>query len=174
MSCPGGCVGGAGQPVSTASDCRAQRTRGLYEADKMLEVHTSQENPYLNECYRETIGVPNDHKAHHLFHTEYRSRRRISGEDLDLVTGAAGRKITVSVCVGTSCYIRGSQDILSALMRFVEERELDHAVDIRATFCYEQCDRGPSVMVGETLLERCTFESVVAELKRQLASIPVM
>ncbi len=148
------------------------RTKGLYEADKMLEIHTAQENPYLTECYRETIGAPMSDKAHHLLHTEYRSRRRISGADLDLNTVADGPRVTVSVCVGTSCYIRGSQDILSALMRHVEERGFDRLVDIRATFCYEKCDRGPSVMVGDTLLERCTFETVVAELNRQLADTP--
>lgn len=173
MSCPGGCIGGAGQPVSVSPDCRTMRTKGLYEADKMLEVHTSQENPYLNECYRETIGEPNNHKAHHLLHTGYRSRKRIGGADLDLGDVASQPKVTVSVCVGTSCYVRGSQDILSALMRHVDERGLDRLVDIRATFCYEKCDRGPSVMVGDKLLEKCTFEMVVAELNRQLAATPV-
>ena len=173
MSCPGGCIGGAGQPVSERSDCRAMRTRGIYEADKMLQVHKSQENPYVAEAYRETLGEPNSHKAHHLLHTEYQSRRRISGDGMDLMTGTDEERLTVSVCVGTSCYVRGSQDILHALIRHVEERNCDHAVDIRATFCYEQCDRGPSVMVGETLLEKCTYEMARDEMDRQLAVMNV-
>ena len=174
MSCPGGCIGGGGQPVSAHTDCRSLRTRGIYEADKMLQLHKSQENPYIAESYHDTLGEPNSHKAHELLHTAYQSRRRISGDGLDLVTGTDEEKLSVSVCVGTSCYVRGSQDILHALIRHVEQRGCDHAVDIRATFCFEQCDRGPSVMVGETLLEKCTFEIARDEVDRQLATMSVV
>ncbi len=173
MSCPGGCIGGAGQPIPNHPDCRNLRTRGIYDADKMLQVHKSQENPYIAETYAETLGEPNSPKAHHLLHTEYQSRRRISADGLDLMTGAGENRLTVSVCVGTSCYIRGAQDLLHALIRYVEDRGLLHAVDIKATFCYEQCDRGPSVMVGDTLLEKCTFEKAKAELENQLAAMKV-
>jgi NADH-quinone oxidoreductase subunit G len=174
MSCPGGCIGGAGQPVSEYGDYRTMRTRGIFEADKMLQVHKSQENPYIAETYRDTLGEPNSHVAHHLLHTDYQSRRRISGEGLDLVTGDAEHRLTVSVCVGTSCYIRGSQGLLNALIRHVEDRGCDNMVDIRATFCYEQCNRGPSVMVGDILLEKCTFEIARDEVDRQLAAMNVM
>jgi NADH-quinone oxidoreductase subunit G len=170
MSCPGGCIGGAGQPVPVHPDCKSMRARGIYDADKMLQVHKSQENPYITEAYRETLGEPNSHTAHRLLHTEYQSRRRITGGSLDLVTGTDEKCLEVSVCVGTGCYIRGSQDILHALIRHVEDRGMNHAVDIKATFCYEQCDRGPSVMVGDTLLERCTFEMARDELERQVAA----
>lgn len=171
MSCPGGCIGGAGQPVSCNPGCKSLRTKGIYEADKTLQVHKSQENPYITEVYAETLKTPNSHVAHKLLHTEYQSRRRLTGGDIDLMTGTDTQRLTVSVCVGTSCYVRGAQDILHALVRYVEQRGISHAVDVKATFCYEQCDRGPSVMVGGTLLEHCTFEMAKAEMEKQLAAL---
>ena len=52
MACPGGCIGGAGQPVSRERDVKRLRTRGLYEADKHLDLHKSQEN---HLCHRDAI-----------------------------------------------------------------------------------------------------------------------
>src|SRR5512133_831379 len=50
MACPGGCVGGAGPPVTRDPEARRSRTRGLYDADKNLELHKSQQNHYVTEC----------------------------------------------------------------------------------------------------------------------------
>ena len=82
MACPGGCIGGAGQPVSTTRDARALRTKGLYHADKMLQLHKSQDNVFITECYAKFLGEIGGEKAHHLLHTSYQSRRRIADESL--------------------------------------------------------------------------------------------
>jgi len=169
MSCPGGCIGGAGQPVTWDQDCRRARTEGLYAADKMLQVHKPQENPALAECYRTCLGEPGGEKAHALLHTHYHSRRRLEGDDLSLSDTPGRERLKVSVCVGTSCYVRGSQGILHALLRYVEDKGLLPDVEVAATFCMERCDRGPSVRVGDTVIEHCTFEMAVAELNSQLA-----
>ncbi|MDD3926404.1 MAG: [FeFe] hydrogenase, group A, partial [bacterium] len=63
MACPGGCIGGAGQPVARDADTRRRRTKGLYEADKMLQLHKSQDNPYVAECYSGILGEAGSDKA---------------------------------------------------------------------------------------------------------------
>jgi NADH-quinone oxidoreductase subunit G len=171
MSCPGGCIGGAGQPVPRDYQYRKRRTKGLYEADKMLQLHKSQDNHYVTECYKNHLGEVGGEKAHHLLHTKYQSRRRISDEDLDLVSGTNENKLVVSVCVGTSCYIRGAQNLLHALIRHIEEQNLQNRVDIKATFCFERCNKGPTVAIGDTILEKCSYEKACEVLGQKLTEI---
>lgn len=169
MACPGGCIGGAGQPVSGNIDARRLRTQGLYEADKALQLHTSQDNHLVAECYAKHLGEIGGEKAHRLLHTHYHGRRRIDGDGLRVTGDATGAKLRVSVCVGTSCYVRGSQTLLHRLVQEIERRGLREQVDVRATFCFERCDRGPTVTVGDTVIERCTVEAAIEAMERKLA-----
>ncbi len=171
MTCPQGCIGGAGQPIAHDGSVKGRRTQGLYEADKMLQLHKSQDNPYVTECYSTVLGEVNSEKAHDLLHTHYHSRRRISDEDLSLVTGTPGKTLEVSVCVGTSCYLKGSQKLLRSLIRHIEDQGMEESVQVKATFCFEQCNRGPSVKIGETVIERCTFEKACEALNKEMEGI---
>jgi NADH-quinone oxidoreductase subunit G len=74
MACPGGCIGGAGQPVNRDPETRRQRTRGLYDVDKNLDLHKSQENHFVADCYQRHLGEVGGPKAHHLLHTHYTAR----------------------------------------------------------------------------------------------------
>lgn len=170
MSCPGGCIGGAGQPVYYDEDIRKARTKGIYDADKMVQLHKPQENPYITELYKNHLGEINGTKAHGLLHTHYHNRKRISEGSMALIN-SENSKLEVSVCVGTNCFIRGSQDILRKMIHHVENNNLDEIVDIRANFCMENCDQGPSVTIGEKLIKHCTFENALNELQNQLESI---
>jgi NADH-quinone oxidoreductase subunit G len=170
MACPGGCIGGAGQPCSRDPQTRQRRTRGLYDADKMLQLHKPQENHFITELYETTLGEIGGHKAHELLHTHYQTRRRITGQSLSLIEGADSKKLRISVCVGTNCMVRGAQPLLHGLMRHVKERGLEEAVDVRASFCFEKCDRGPTVVIGDKLLHRCTFDKASSVLEDMLAA----
>ena len=156
MSCPGGCVGGAGQPVTSDRDAAEKRAKGIYNSDKTLQFHKSQENPVIREIYADHLGDIGGKKAHHLLHTAYAAKRRISGEEVDLTAARAGERVEVRVCLGTSCMVRGSQELLSRITAFLEEKELSRLVDVKATFCFERCDRGPTITVGTRVIERCT------------------
>jgi NADH-quinone oxidoreductase subunit G len=172
MTCPGGCIGGAGQPVARdRMEAKRKRTRGLYDSDKMLELHKSQDNYMVTECYDKHLGKVGGEKAHHLLHTKYHSRRRMDGEDLDLLKGTDTEKLKVSVCVGTSCMLRGSQQLLREMIDHIEERGLQNAVDIRATFCFEQCDKGPSMSIGDTVIKKCTFDKACKVLDEELTKV---
>lgn len=75
MACPGGCVGGGGQPHGCDLSCRATRAAGLYKEDKeMLEFRCSHHNPAIQKLYKDFLDHPYSEKAHHLLHTKYTDR----------------------------------------------------------------------------------------------------
>jgi len=169
MACPGGCIAGAGQPVSFEQETKQRRAQGLYNADKTLQLHTSQENPYLAQCYEGPLDGIGGHRAHELLHTGYQSRKRVLDEGFSVLDEVGAKALEINVCVGTSCYLRGSQRLLQQLVRYVKEKGLEETVDVRATFCFEACDKGPNVRVGDVVMHKCTFEMVRAELEKQLS-----
>ncbi|MBF0252317.1 MAG: iron hydrogenase small subunit [Candidatus Omnitrophica bacterium] len=71
MACPGGCIGGGGQPYGIQDEIRKARAKGLYEDDKNSEIRCSHDNPYIKKLYDEYLGKPLGEKAHHLLHTKY-------------------------------------------------------------------------------------------------------
>lgn len=76
MTCPGGCIGGGGQPIPTDTEIRLKRIDAIYQADKNLPLRKSHENPAVQQLYKEFLGEPLGHKSHHLLHTTYRWRSR--------------------------------------------------------------------------------------------------
>ncbi len=74
MACPGGCIGGGGQPYGINDDIRRERAEGLYEEDEHLSVRCSHRNPYVQKLYSEFLGSPLGEKSHQLLHTEYTAR----------------------------------------------------------------------------------------------------
>ncbi len=153
MACPGGCIGGGGQPLPNDTDARLKRRKGLYSVDRQQTLRKSQDNPLLQNLYHRWLEKPGSALAHRTLHTDYGTRRRITGEDISLVANNNDQaKVEVSVCVGTCCYLGGSYSTLQELLRRVKEEGLRDRVDVRATFCLESCAGGPAVKVGEEIL----------------------
>lgn len=71
MACPGGCVGGGGQPIHDGEELAFERGKNLYELDENMELRFSHENPDILKMYEEFFEKPNSHKAHMLLHTEH-------------------------------------------------------------------------------------------------------
>lgn len=69
MSCPGGCVGGGGQPIHDGEERAFERGKNLYDLDQQAELRFSHENPDVRTMYERFFGNPNSHKAHMLLHT---------------------------------------------------------------------------------------------------------
>ena len=74
MCCPGGCLGGGGQPISDNPDIKKKRAEAIYREDASKPIRKSHENPEIKEIYNDFLGEPNSEKAHHLLHTEYCDR----------------------------------------------------------------------------------------------------
>jgi len=72
MACPGGCIGGGGQPLHHGnSSILKARAKAIYEEDKNKPIRVSHENEFIKQLYEEFLGEPNSEKAHHLLHTHY-------------------------------------------------------------------------------------------------------
>ena len=89
MGCPGGCINGGGQPIvrpcflphedrDILDTYRQKRARALYREDDRQVLRQSHNNPQIMQLYKDYLGEPNSHKAHHLLHTSYAPRERYS------------------------------------------------------------------------------------------------
>ena len=76
MACPGGCIGGGGQPIPTNDEIRKKRIDAIYREDMGKERRMSHENPEIKQIYDEFLKEPLGEKSHHLLHTKYRKRKR--------------------------------------------------------------------------------------------------
>jgi NADH-quinone oxidoreductase subunit G/NADP-reducing hydrogenase subunit HndD len=74
MTCPGGCIGGGGQPFDTDPEAIKARMQGLYKLDSDATLRTSHNNPSIQRLYKEFLGEPLGHKSHTLLHTHYAER----------------------------------------------------------------------------------------------------
>ncbi|HWI62869.1 MAG TPA: iron hydrogenase small subunit, partial [Symbiobacteriaceae bacterium] len=82
MGCPGGCIGGGGQPIPAEGpedldEVRAARIKSLYTIDEFSTIRRSHENPAVQALYREFLGKPLGEKSHHLLHTHYHLRHPV-------------------------------------------------------------------------------------------------
>lgn len=71
MTCPGGCIGGGGQPRLTSDEVRKARIQAIYREDEGRELRKSHDNPAIQQLYAEFLGKPLGEKSHHLLHTHY-------------------------------------------------------------------------------------------------------
>lgn len=76
MACPGGCLGGGGQPIPTNPEIRKRRTEAIYAEDESMTIRKSHENPEVLKIYEDFLGEPLGELSHHLLHTSYVGRSR--------------------------------------------------------------------------------------------------
>ncbi len=76
MCCPGGCIGGGGQPRLTTNDVRKARIKAIYKEDEGRPMRKSHDNPAVTAIYKEFLKEPLGHKSHELLHTHYHSKAK--------------------------------------------------------------------------------------------------
>jgi len=81
MACPGGCVGGGGQPYGADLQRTAELAGELYEIDEKRVLRFSHENPEIQKAYEDYLESPLSDRSHALLHTQYRGRSQFSAED---------------------------------------------------------------------------------------------
>ena len=74
MACPGGCVGGGGQPYMVTDELRIKRAQALYQDDDQKQIRCSHQNPYIKRLYQEFLGKPLGEKPEKLLHVHYKAR----------------------------------------------------------------------------------------------------
>lgn len=77
MSCPGGCLGGGGQPIPTNLETRKARAASIYAEDRNLPRRKSHDNPEVQALYAKFLGSPLGQLSHELLHTKYLRRQDI-------------------------------------------------------------------------------------------------
>jgi NADH-quinone oxidoreductase subunit G len=75
MACPGGCIGGGGQPYGISDAVRLKRMEGLYQDDRDKELRCSHDNPEIRKIYADFLGKPLGEKSEQLLHTRYKARK---------------------------------------------------------------------------------------------------
>lgn len=81
MTCPGGCIGGGGQPRLTTDEVRKARIQAIYKEDEGRELRKSHENPSIVQLYKDFLGEPLGEKSHHLLHTHYFNKKNKKEEE---------------------------------------------------------------------------------------------
>ncbi|MCX6750025.1 MAG: iron hydrogenase small subunit, partial [Candidatus Pacearchaeota archaeon] len=76
MACPGGCVGGGGQPIYSDEKILHLRSKALYHQDEMRKYRRSHENPIVKDIYKKYLGKPLSSNAEKLLHTEYEEKSK--------------------------------------------------------------------------------------------------
>jgi iron-only hydrogenase group A len=74
MACPGGCIGGGGQPLPVNDEIKKKRMQAIYEQDAKMPLRKSHENPVVKQIYKEMLGEPLSEKSEKLLHTKYTKR----------------------------------------------------------------------------------------------------
>jgi len=74
MCCPGGCIGGGGQPYGTTTKTRIERIEATYRLDQAMPIRKSHENPAIQKLYADYLKEPLGHLSHQLLHTHYHQR----------------------------------------------------------------------------------------------------
>ena len=77
MCCPGGCIGGGGQPRVTNDNVRMARIEAIYHEDENRELRKSHHNPAVQELYKEFLTKPLGKMSHKLLHTHYKARNKV-------------------------------------------------------------------------------------------------
>jgi NADH-quinone oxidoreductase subunit G len=164
MACPGGCVGGAGQPIYSDLAVRKKRSKILYENDKIMELHKPQDNPYVQKMYKDYLEKPGSKKAHEYLHTSYKYRKRFK-ETLEIVKSTSDKGVNLEVCVGNNCLRKGSKEILK---RITDSDKFNNTINVSALICLEHCSKGPTVKINGQVFEHCTPDTVENLIEEKL------
>ena len=75
MACPGGCIGGGGQPKSEDEKILEKRSKALYKQDEKMKLKTADENPKIKKLYKDFLDKISKEEKHKLLHTKYKKRK---------------------------------------------------------------------------------------------------
>ena len=162
MACPGGCISGGGQPIAEDACARGLRSKGIYQADRSMQLQKSQDNYLVDSCYKEHLGgKPGSHKAHKTLHTKYKNRSQIFDAKTPVLKGTAAVRVPVSITVCTNEDKCAGEELLLKVVDFVKSHGYADKVDIDAAFSSKKGRQGSlCVSVGEEVLDNTSFDSV--------------
>uniref|UniRef100_A0A7C4RX33 2Fe-2S iron-sulfur cluster binding domain-containing protein n=1 Tax=Fervidobacterium thailandense TaxID=1008305 RepID=A0A7C4RX33_9BACT len=173
MACNYGCIGGGGQLYPNDVRTRTKRAKILKDTIGLDVLVSPTENFHMRELYNKYLGQPLSHESHETLHTHYKYRKRIEVAEIDILPlpTEESEKVKVSVCLGTSCYSKGSYELLEQLIALTNREEWAKNLEIKGTFCVENCGKAPNVVVNDTIIDEANIEKIkevaLDELRRK-------
>ncbi len=170
MSCPGGCIAGAGQPIQRDKNIRFRRIQGLYDVDTNHQLHKSQENYFVQDAYAKHLGDVGGHKAHDQLHTHYQNRNHLFEAKMT-VHRAESRKdaVEVTVTIGAQSRHSKNKDLLEKLSRYIIQKGYERRVDLNASFRAVDCKASHGrVAIGDKVFAECDYEIAIKALDEAL------
>lgn len=76
--------------------------------------------------------------------------------------------ITVTVCVGSSCHIKGARELIARFNEFISKKGLEDKVELKGSFCMEHCGEGINWKINDEILTSCDVEAGVKMLGKRL------
>ena len=76
--------------------------------------------------------------------------------------------MVVNVCVGSSCHLKGSYDVIQTLKRLIEENGLGGKVELKASFCLGDCSNGVSMKIDDRPIQNATPENIIQIFENEI------
>ena len=171
MACPGGCVNGGGQPVARDGGTRRARTKSLYRADKGLQLHRSQDNPYLAHFCEAPTAHEADGSSHHMLHTEYTDRSEYFEGEVQISRHPERDSVELKICLGPNCLAKGSDELLNAMVDRVAEEGLMSKVHIVAHTKVDPCVHPITASIDDEEFCHSTADRLFAALLERLEAV---
>ncbi len=168
MACPGGCVNGGGQPVPREGGTRKARTKSLYRADKGLQLHRSQDNPYLPQ-FTGSANHGGDHgDRHRLLHTHYTDRSEYFEGEVQISRRAENESVELKICLGPNCLAKGSDELLNAMVDRIAEDGLMSKVHVVAHTKVDPCEHPITATIDDEVILNATAEGLYEALMERI------
>ena len=74
----------------------------------------------------------------------------------------------INVCVGSSCHLKGSYDVIQTLKRLIEENGLEGKVELKASFCLGDCSNGVSMKIDDRPIQNATPENIIQIFENEI------
>jgi NADH:ubiquinone oxidoreductase subunit E len=81
------------------------------------------------------------------------------------------RKRKIIICLGSSCFARGNQELIPIVRRYIARKQIEDKVDFKGDHCFNHCSEGPNMTIGEKLYQHLTTQNIESLLDDGLKDI---
>ena len=81
------------------------------------------------------------------------------------------KKTQIVLCLGSSCFARGNQEIIRSIKKYIEKKNIGDRVEFKGDHCFSQCSQGPNMLIGDILYQEVTEKNINEILNKALSGI---
>lgn len=79
--------------------------------------------------------------------------------------------LTIQVCVGSSCFLRGSKKVIAEIEQLIKHYKLDDLVTLKGNFCLERCNEGSTVMIGDKIFTGVSIDNIAELFEKEVFGV---